>query len=116
MLLYVSLLDSGSSASTNAVETNKQTTPIRFFIIIPLDFRKYGLLLVYEEQHTSVIYIYIYTEAVISFNNDIIFLWEWFLPNKCVTLYDILRIHVTVSFCWNYNGYKTSLEVITCYW
>lgn len=49
--------DTGGSASTNAVETNKQTIPIRFFIIIPSDFRKYGLLLVYEEQHISVMYI-----------------------------------------------------------
>lgn len=58
MLFYVSLLDSGDSAFTNAVEkTNKQIIPIRFFVINPSDFIKYGLLIVCEEQHTSVMYI-----------------------------------------------------------
>lgn len=50
-------------------EKKKQIIPVRFFIIIDSDFRKHGLLLIYEEQHTC----YVYTEAVISFNNDIIF-------------------------------------------
>lgn len=70
MLLYVSLLDSRGSAPTNAVR--KKIIPIRFFIIIPSDFRKHGLLLIDEGQHTC----YVYTEAVISFNNNIIFFYE----------------------------------------